>query len=326
MVDKFKVFKNDMGKNDSADGKKGFRKTANMFGAIILLMLVIFLGMNSFYIINEQENAVVVTFGVPNTVSSSGLHFKIPFIQEVHIVDMTIKGFAIGYDLYTNETIWEESLMITSDFNFVNVDFFAEYRVTDPVKYLYESHYPESILKNLSQSYIRDTIGLYPVDDVITTGKNQIQSEIKDKITNRLEQDDIGLQLVNITIQDAEPPTAEVLSAFKAVETAKQDAETTVNNANKYRSEQIPAAEATADQIMQSAEAEKEARINEATGQAARFNSLYEEYARFPFITKERMYYETMEEILPNLRIIIQDDSGNTLNVLNQSGLSTGNS
>ncbi len=324
MVDKFKVFKTGTGTNGG--GKKGFRKTVNIIGAVILVLIVATLAMNSFYIINEQENAVVVTFGVPSTVSSSGLHFKIPFIQDVRIVDMTIKGFSIGYDLYTNETIWEESLMITSDFNFVNVDFFAEYRVTDPIKYLYESHYPESILKNLSQSYIRDTIGLYPVDDVITTGKNQIQSEIKDKITNRLEEDDIGLQLVNITIQDAEPPTAEVLSAFKEVETAKQDADTTVNNANKYRSEQIPAAEATADQIMQSAQAEKEARINEAQGQAARFNSLYEEYARFPLITKERMYYETMEEILPNLRVIIQDDSGNTLNVLNQSGIGTGNS
>ncbi len=289
-------------------------------GIIIIVIAVILVVTNSFYIINEQENAVVVTLGVPQTITSSGLHFKIPFIQEVHIVDMTIKGISIGYN-NSNESVFEESLMITSDFNFVNVDFFVEYRVTDASKYLFESQSPESILKNLAQSYIRDTIGLYPVDDVITTGKNQIQSEIKDKITERLEQDDIGLQLINITIQDAEPPTQEVLNAFKAVETAKQEAETIVNNANKYRSEQIPAAEAQADQIMQVAEGEKEARINEANGQAARFNSLYEEYARFPLITKQRMYYETMEDVLPNLNVIIQDEGGNTINVLNQGAL-----
>ena len=122
------------------------------------------------------------------------------------------------------------------------------------MKYLYNSTSPVSILKTLAQSYIRDTIGLYPVDDVITSGKSQIQSEIKSKIMDRMEQEDLGIQLVNLTIQDAEPPTAEVMTAFKDVENAKQGSETAVNNANKYRSEQIPAAEAQADQILQQAE------------------------------------------------------------------------
>ena len=293
-----------------------FRRIAARGGLIAAAAALVLLGMNSFYSINEQENAVVVTFGVPSAVTTSGLHFKIPFVQQVKKVDMTIHGFAIGYDQETREPIPDESLMITSDYNFVNVDFFIEYRVTDPVKYLYASAQPELILKTLAQSYIRDTIGLYPVDEVITTGKNQIQGEIKDKIMARLEKEDIGLQMVNITIQDAEPPTAEVLAAFKEVETAKQSADTAVNNANKYRSEQIPAAEAEADQILQNAQAQKEARINEAMGQVARFNSMYQEYARYPLITKQRMYYETMEEVLPDLRVIIQDGSGSTVNLI----------
>lgn len=293
-----------------------FRRLAARGGVIAAAAVLVILGINSFYSINEQENAVVVTFGVPNAVTTSGLHFKIPLIQQVKKVDMTIHGFAIGYDQATREPIPDESLMITSDYNFVNVDFFIEYRVTDPVKYLYASAQPELILKTLAQSYIRDTIGMYPVDDVITTGKNQIQSEIKDKIMARLEEEDIGLQMVNITIQDAEPPTAEVLTAFKEVETAKQSADTAVNNANKYRSEQIPAAEAEADKILQNAQAQKESRINEAMGQVARFNSMYQEYARYPLITKQRMYYEAMEDVLPNLRVIIQDGSGSTVNLI----------
>lgn len=293
-----------------------FRRLAARGGVIAAAAVLVILGINSFYSINEQENAVVVTFGVPNAVTTSGLHFKIPLIQQVKKVDMTIHGFAIGYDQATREPIPDESLMITSDYNFVNVDFFIEYRVTDPVKYLYASAQPELILKTLAQSYIRDTIGMYPVDDVITTGKNQIQSEIKDKIMARLEEEDIGLQMVNITIQDAEPPTAEVLAAFKEVETAKQSADTAVNNANKYRSEQIPAAEAEADKILQNAQAQKESRINEAMGQVARFNSMYQEYARYPLITKQRMYYEAMEDVLPNLRVIIQDGSGSTVNLI----------
>lgn len=297
---------------DPAAPKKG-GKLVGVAAALVVVLVLLF---NSFYTISEQENAVVVTFGVPSTVTTSGLHFKVPFVQQVEKVDMTIHGFALGYDPATSEFLPDESLMITSDYNFVNVDFFVEYRVTDPAAYLYNSKQPELILKTLAQSYIRDTIGLYPVDEVITTGKGQIQTEIKEKIMNRLTAEDIGLQLVNITIQDAEPPTAEVLAAFKEVETAKQGAETAVNNANKYRSEQIPAAKAQADRILQQAEAEKQSRINEAEGQVARFNSMYAEYARYPLITKQRMYYETMEELLPDLRVIIVDDSGSTLNVL----------
>ena len=297
----------------SFDGKNLVKIVAVV--AVVLVVAVVALG--SFYTIGEQENAVVSTFGVPQTVTTPGLHFKIPLIQQVQKVDMTIKGFAIGYDVGSNESKTEESLMITSDFNFVNVDFFLEYRVTDPVKYLYNSTSPVSILKTLAQSYIRDTIGLYPVDDVITSGKSQIQSEIKSKIMDRMEQEDLGIQLVNLTIQDAEPPTAEVMTAFKDVENAKQGSETAVNNANKYRSEQIPAAEAQADQILQQAEADKQSRINEATGQVARFNAMYEEYSKFPGITKQRMYYEAMEELLPGLKVILTDESGNSLKMFN---------
>ncbi len=296
--------------------KKNFGRKLTV-GLVILVVLIAVgvTALSSFYTIGEQENAVVVTFGVPQTVTTPGLHFKIPFIQQVRKVDMTIKGFSIGYDQNSNQSKPEESLMITSDYNFVNVDFFLEYRVTDPVKYLYNSQNAVGILKTLAQSYIRDTIGLYPVDDVITSGKSQIQSEIKEKIMARMEAEDLGVQLVNLTIQDAEPPTAEVLAAFKDVENAKQGKDTALNNANKYRSEQLPKAEAQADQILRQAEAAKEGRINEAEGQVARFNAMYEEYIKFPGITKQRMYYEAMEELLPGLKVIITDESGNHLNM-----------
>ncbi len=296
------------------------RRIAGGLGVgILALVLAVVALFNSVYIIGEQENAVITTFGVPHSVSTSGLHFKIPFVQSVRKVDMTIKGIAIGYDPSSNESLPSESLMITSDLNFVNVDFFLEYRVVDPVAYLYASEQPTLILKTLAQSYIRDTIGLYPVDDVITTGKNQIQSEIKDKLAERIEAEGIGLQVVNITIQDAEPPTAEVLAAFKEVENAKQGAETAVNNANKYRSEQLPAAEAQADQVRQNAEAAKESRINEAVGQVARFNAMYEEYVKYPAITRQRMYFEAMEDVLPGLRVVITDGSGTRLDVFDLS-------
>ena len=203
--------------------------------------------------------------------------------------------------------------MITSDYNFIRVDFYAEYRISDPVKALYASEDPVRILDNIAQNCIRTTIGSYTVDSVLTTGKNEIQANIKQMIMDKLESYDIGVQLVNITIQDAQPPTDEVVTAFKAVETAKQGKETALNNANKYRNEQIPEAKAQADKILQDAEAEKESRINEAEGQVARFNSMYEEYVKYPTITRQRMFYETMEDVMPGMKIIIQGENGNSI-------------
>lgn len=282
----------------------------------VLVIVVAVLGFNSYYTIGEQEQAVVTTFGKPEAVSEPGLQFKIPFIQKVTKVDTTIKGLTIGYDAKTNYTIEEESLMITSDYNFVNVDFYLEYKVNDPIKALYASKNPVAILKNMAQGCIRSVIGSYDVDSVITTGKSEIQSKIKTELMEQLDVRDIGLQLINISIQDAEPPTDAVIEAFKAVETAKQGKETAINNANKYRSEQLPQAEAQIDQILKVAEAAKQARINEAEGQAARFNALYEEYSKYPLITKQRMFFETMQEILPDMEVIIDNGTGSVQKIL----------
>ena len=279
--------------------------------AVLIAVFLVLAVMNSYYTLKEDQYAVITTFGKPTMVSTSGLKLKLPFVQHVTKVTKTIQGFPLGYRIGSTQSVDEESLMITYDYNFVNVDFYVEYRVTDPIKFLFNSEDPVGILKMLCQSYIRDTIGLYNVDTVITTGKSEIQAAIKEKVMQRLETEDIGLQLTNIRIQDAEPPTYEVQRAFTAVETAKQSADTTVNNAKKYANEVIPAAAADADQIIKSAEAYKESKINEASGQAARFAELYEEYQKYPLITKQRLFYEAMESILPEMKLYILDsDTG----------------
>ncbi len=294
------------------DGKK-ISRIAWIVLAVVILLAIVF---NSFYELQEDEYAVITTFGNPSVADTPGLKFKIPFIQQKTIVSKATKGFNIGYDPQKKEAVTAESVMITVDYNFVDVDFYVEYRVVDPVKYLYNSRDPVDILRMLCQSYIRDTIGLYKVDDVITTGKSEIQAAIKEKILTRLEAEDLGIALVNISIQDAEPPTTLVQEAFKAVETAKQDAQTATNNANKYANEVIPAAEADADEILQQAEAYKAARINEANGQASRFAQLYEEYARFPEITKRRLFFEKVGSVLPGMRVYILGKDGSGLTTL----------
>lgn len=289
------------------------RRWLLIFLAVIVAASVISGGI---YQLEEDEFAVVTTFGKPSVVSTSGLKFKIPFVQQKHIVSKAVKGFTMGFDKETGQTIEDEAVMITVDFNFVDVDFYVEYRVTDPVKYLYNSEDPVSILKMLCQSYIRDTIGLYGVDDVITTGKAQIQADIRDKITARLEKEDLGITLVNITMQDAEPPTLEVQQAFKAVETSKQEADTAINNANKYANEVLPAAKADADEILRQAEAYKQARIAEANGQATRFSELYAEYSKYPEVTRQRLFYEMVQEIFPDIKVVILGSDGTTLDTV----------
>lgn len=267
-----------------------------------------FLLFNSVYTLKENQVAVLKTFGQPESITTAGIHFKIPFVQNVYKLSSEIRGMQIGYD-ENNQSIISESEMITKDFNFVNADFYIEYQIVDPVQAYIHRNTAVAILKNLAQSYIRDTIGIYNVDDVITTGKAEIQATVKSKLAERIESEDIGIAIVNVTIQDAETPTEEVTNAFKAVEDAKQGMETAINNAKKYQSENIPSANANADKLIQDATAYKQQRISEAEGQVARFNEMYAEYIKYPLITKKRMFYETMEDVLPSLKVYINESN-----------------
>ena len=305
--------------------RAGIRTFHIIFTTVFTVMVVASAVLGSVYTIAEQEQAVLVTLGKASAVTDTGLHFKIPFIQKVIKVDTTIQGMAIGFNSETDEKIEKESLMITSDYNFVNIDFFVEYQVTDPVRYLYASNDPVLILKNIAQSSIRDTVGLYDVDTVITTGKNEIQSVIKELIISKLEEQDIGLALVNLTIQDAIPPTEEINAAFKAVETAKQGMETAVNAAEKYYNQKIPEANAEADKILQSAQVTKTQRVNQAYEEIALFEAQYKEYAKNKDITKLRMFYETMEEILPGVKVVIGADDGSVTTLYPLESFTSGN-
>lgn len=293
----------------------------DIFGRVAIVLLIIFAIVvvgQMCYTLNENEDAVVFTFGKPTLVSESGLHFAIPLVQNVYKCNTSMQGLSIGYDA-NNNPVENDSLMITKDFNFVNVDFYLEWFIADPVAYYCASDNPQLILSTLAKSVIRDTVGSYNIDEVLTTGKSEIQATIKENLVTRIESENIGIAVNNITLQDAEPPTAEVINAFKAVEDAKQRAEELENVANKYRSENIPAAEAEANAILQKAEAQKQERIKEAEGQIARFSAMYEEYMRFPDITKTRMYYEAMETLLPFMKVVIQGEDGSVINIVGNS-------
>ncbi len=297
----------------------------NRIGKIVViavLALVLFIaGVTCFYTVDDKQQAVVTTFGAVTDVTDAGVHFKLPFgIQKVHHVDVNVyQKIELGYNSngaggYTvNEG---ESAMITGDYNIVNVDFFVEYKISDPVKYLFASNDPELILRNLLQSQVRNVVGSTSVDSVLTDGKEDIQRQVKELVAEILTEYDVGLTLVDVRIQDAEPPTQEVVEAFKAVETAKQKAETVVNDAKAYQNAQLPKAQAQADQLIQNAEYLKQARINEAREQVAMFTAMYQEFSLNPEITKSRMYYEAISQILPDVKLYINTSGGDNVQML----------
>ena len=298
-----------------------WKKIRNIVLAAVVALVVLIGSSSCFYTVDDKQQAVVTTFGRVTDVTDAGLHFKLPFgIQQARKVDVNVyQKIELGYtsngdDYY--EVNERESTMITGDYNIVNVDFFVEYKISDPVKYLYSSNNPEMILRNLIQSQVRNVVGSTSVDAVLTDGKESIQSQVKDLVTQILAEYDIGLTLVDVRIQDSEPPTQDVIEAFKAVETAKQQAETVVNDAKAYQNAQLPDAQAQADKLVQNAEYLKQKRINEATQQVAMFSAMYEEYKLNPEITRSRMYYEAISQILPDVKVFINTGSGENVDML----------
>ena len=294
-----------------------FGKIRKITVIAVILVLIISGISTCFYTVDDKQQAVVTTFGKVTDITDAGVHFMLPFgIQQVQKVDVNVyQKIELGYTSDGNYTTTnqKESVMITGDYNIGNVDFYVEYKISDPVQYLYSSNDPELVLRNLIQSQVRNVVGSSRVDAVLTDGKENIQMQVKELVTQILAEYDIGLTLVDVKIQDSEPPTADVIEAFKAVETAKQQAEAVVNEAVAYQNSQLPKAQADADKLLQNAQYLKQKRINEAMEQVAMFEAMYAEYANNPEITKSRMYYEAISKILPNVKLVINTGDGSNL-------------
>ena len=319
----FRTIFNRNGAGQTSAPAPDWKKIRRTIVTVVLVLALVLIGATCWYTVDDKQQAVVTTFGKVTGVTEAGVHFCLPLgIQKVHKVDVNVyQKIEIGYRADSANTegytvIDNEGRMITGDYNIVNVDFFVEYKVSNPEKYLFSSYEPELILKNLIQSQIRNVVGSTNVDAVLTDGKEAIQMQIREFVTEILAEYDIGLMLIDVKIQDSEPPTLEVIEAFKAVETAKQQAETVVNQAMAYSNAELPQAQAAADQLLQNAEYLKQARINEAVEQVAMFEAMYEEYRLNPEITRSRMYYEAISKILPDVKIYIDTTTGGVQTIL----------
>jgi membrane protease subunit HflK len=275
------------------------------------------------YMVGPDEIGVVRTFGEYTRVAQSGLNYHFPYpIEQVNTPAVTeVKRIEIGFRTLNNgqyRSVEKESLMLTGDENIVDAEMIVQYKIKDPVKYLFRIVEPELTVREAAEASLRTVVGRNKIDETLTTGKFKIQEETKIQLQLILDKYDSGIHVVAVQLQDVSPPK-EVIGAFKDVASAKEDKNRMVNQAEGYRNNVIPKARGEAEAMIRDAEGFKQARIKRSEGDAAKFTTILKEYRKAKSITQKRLYLETMERVLPNIeKIIIPDkNSGNMLNLLN---------
>lgn len=286
----------------------------------IIVVIVIMLGFSMFYTVQEQERAAILTFGKYTKETGAGLHFKWPYpIQQVIVVPAKLtQRIHIGYreEGGADIPIEAEAMMITGDENIVSADAVVQWRISNIRDYLFNIDSAEQFLRHSAASAIRSVIGASKLDYAITDGKTEIQSQVLDRLLELQEKYQTGIQIVDVKFQDIEPPGGQVQEAFREVTNAREEKNTKVNNARKYENDRIPKARGEAQAMIEKAEAEKKSRTLNAQGDVAKFNAIYGEYTKNPGVTQSRLILETLEKILPSAKIIISDNSGDTVKYL----------
>ena len=275
------------------------------------------------YMVGPDEVGVVRTFGEYTRVAQSGLNFHLPYpIETVNTPKVTeVKRIEIGFRTLRNgqyRTIEKESLMLTGDENIVDAEMIVQYKIKDPVEYLFNIVEPVLTVREAAEASLRTVVGRNKIDETLTTGKFTIQEETKDQLQLILDKYESGIHIVAVQLQDVSPPK-EVIGSFKDVASAKEDKNRMINQAEGYRNDIIPKARGEAEAMIRDAEGFRESRIKRSEGDATKFSTILKEYRKAKNITQKRLYLETMEKVLPDIeKIIVPDkDSGNMLNLLN---------
>jgi modulator of FtsH protease HflK len=293
------------------------KRIYKIVGLIFLVAIVGIVGFTTWYTVDESEQAVIITFGkVEDGVNEPGLHFKLPWpIQAVETLSKETFSLQFGYEEKDGEVkeFPEETKMITGDENIVLADLVVQWKITDPAKYLFNAEKPEEILYNSTSASLRSIIGSSKIDDALTSGKAEIEAEVRDLLSTLVEKYDIGISILAVKLQDVELPNVEVRKAFTNVTDAREMMNTKINEAGKYRNKRTNEAKGEVAALNSTALGDKAARIETARGDVSVFNKLYGEYATNPDITRQRLILETLEQVLPNAEIYIMNDNGDTL-------------
>jgi membrane protease subunit HflK len=293
------------------------------FALIALVVIIAFSAFRSMvFSVEPEEKAVIQRFGKVIDIKGPGLHFKLPLgIDTARFVptERVLKeefGFRTTVAAQRSQyaktpPMQNESLMLTGDLNVIDVEWVVQYRVSDPVKFLFQVRDPRDTIRDVSEAVMRRIVGNRLGSEVLTVGRVAIADEVLSEMREILNSYDMGINVQRIELQDVTPPET-VKPAFNEVNEARQQREKLVNEAEKERNRVIPRARGEADQIVAEAEAYRSERTNQAKGEAARFTSLLSAYLESPEVTKRRLYLEAVEDVLPNLGKITVVEEGGT--------------
>jgi modulator of FtsH protease HflK len=293
------------------------KRVYTIVGLIFLIAILSVLAFTTWYTVDESEQAVILTFGkVEEGLNEPGLHFKLPWpIQSVEKLSRETFSLQFGYEENGGQIkeFPNETKMITGDENIVLADLVVQWKITNPSQYLFNAENPEEILYDATSASLRSIIGSSKIDDALTSGKAEIEADVRDLLSELINKYEIGISILAVKLQDVELPNDEVRKAFTNVTDARETMNTKINEAKKYRNKRTNEAQGEKDALMSAAQGDRAARIETARGDVSVFNKLYVEYSKSPEITRQRLVLETIEQVLPNTEIYIMNDDGNTL-------------
>lgn len=303
---------------------------ARLLIILVGVALVFVYLMTGIYQVDPSQVALVKTFGKYSYTSGPGIHFHAPYPFQTHvIVDVqTIRKQEIGFRTirpgqYTTKK--EEALILTGDGNIVSVEAVVQFRVNDPVKFVFRVEKPEELVKFTTESALRERIAKRTVDEILTAERDRVAYEVQQMVQQLLDEYDVGITVLNVLLQEVVPPQP-VIAAFDDVNNAKQDKERYINEALRYANNLIPSVEGEAKKIVLEAEAYAQQKILQAIGETQRFLSILKEYKSAPKITETRLRIETLEEVLPKAKRVILLDESQKITFLNLDGLLGGGS
>ncbi|MCH7398913.1 FtsH protease activity modulator HflK [Belliella sp. DSM 107340] len=295
---------------------------------IVIGLLLLIALLSSVRTVGPEEEGVVVQLGEYNRTVQPGLNFMLPFgIEKMHKIPVQRQlkqefGFrttnAGRSSDYVKAGYNDESMMLTGDLNLTDVEWVVQYRITDSFKYLFKVRNADKTLRDMSESAMRKIVGDRTVNEVLTVGRQEVASSVEVLLQSMCDDYENGIRIDQVVLQDVNPPEP-VKPSFNAVNQAQQERETLINQAEAEYNRVIPRARGEAEETIQLAEAFALNRVNRSIGEAERFNALFEAYMKAPEVTKQRIYLETMEKILPKIgnKIIVDEKGNNVLPLLN---------
>ncbi len=288
-------------------------------GAVLLVLFLAWMAWSTIYTIPSDSVGVIQRFGQFLREVPPGLHFRLPLGIDTTAVVPVKRQLKLEFGFKTDGATDQaqnsrqpeaETQMVTGDLNSALVEWVVQYRIAEPQKYLFQIRHPQATLRDASESVMREAVGDRTVDEVITIGRQEIEIEALARMQVLAAKYDLGISIDQVQLKNVNPPKP-VQVSFNEVNQAQQEKEKLINEARREYNKVVPLAEGEKDQRVREAEGYKLKRVNEAEGDVARFNAVFAEYLRAPEVTKRRIYVETLQEVLPNLRSkIILDEQG----------------